>query len=269
MRRWGAVALLASLATAATAAAAQDAPGVRFCPNRPSLGASGCTTLPGQVQVELAGVDWQRDDDGETREDLIRSEVTARIGLTRNSEAQIGWTPLGTLRTRDLASGAVTRDTGAGDVTLGWRRALSHPDGKKLSSAVQPYVTLPVGQHEIGAGDWSAGMVLPVMWRIDKKWSVDFTGQVAAAVDQDGHGRHLDATGVFGIGYALTDSVTANAEVSVERDQDPAEHVVRTLAAASLAWKLTKRTQLDLLAVAGLNHHAPDARVALGGALLF
>ncbi len=262
-------AAVALLATIATAAAAQDAPGVRFCPNRPSLGASGCTTLPGQVQVELAGVDWQRDDDGESREDLIRSEVTARIGLTRNSEAQIAWNPLATLRTRDLASGAVTRHTGAGDVTLGWRRSLSHPDGKKLSAAVQPYVTLPVGHSEIGDGDWSAGAVLPVMWRIDKKWSIDFTGQLAAAVDDDGHGRHFDATGVFGVGYALTDSVTANAELSVERDQDPAEHVVRTLAAASLAWKLTKRTQLDLLAVAGLNHHAPDARIALGGALLF
>lgn len=264
--KWSAVALLASMATTA---AAQDAPGVRFCPNRPSLGASGCTTLPGQVQVELAGVDWQRDDDGETREDLIRSEVTARIGLTQNSEAQIAWTSLGTLRTRDRTTGETTRVTGAGDVTLGWRRALSHPDGKKLSAAVQPYVTLPVGHSEIGAGDWSAGAVLPVMWRIDKKWSVDFTGQLAAAVDEDGAGRHFDATGVFGVGYALTDSVSANAEFSVERDQDPTEHVVRTLAAASLAWKPTKHTQFDLLAVAGLNHHAPDARVALGGALLF
>ena len=264
--KWGAVAL--SIAIAAPAAA-QDAPGVRFCPNRPSLGASGCTTVPGQVQVELSGIDWERNDDGETREDLIRSEVTARIGLTRDSEAQIGWTPLGTLRSRDKATGEVMRQTGVGDVTLGWRRALSHPDGKKLSAAVQPYVTLPVGRNGVGDGDWSAGTVLPVFWRIDQKWSVDFTGQLAAAVDEDGHGRHFDATGVFGVGYALTDSVTANAEFSVERDQDPAEHVVRTLAAASVAWKPTKRTQLDVLAVAGLNHDAPDARVAFGGALLF
>ncbi|MEG8038257.1 transporter [Sphingomonas sp. LR60] len=264
--KWSAVALLMTISSAA---AAQDAPAVRFCPNRPSLGASGCTTLPGQVQVELSGFDWQRDDDGETREDLIRSEVTARIGLTSNSEAQIAWTPLGTLRSRDKASGDVMRQTGAGDVTLGWRRALSHPDGKKLSTAVQPYVTLPVGRSGIGEGDWSAGTVLPVFWRINKKWSIDFTGQLAAAVDEDGRGRHFDATGVFGVGYALTDSVTANAEVSVERDQDPAQHVVRTLAAASVAWKLTKRTQLDVLAVAGLNHDAPDARIALGGALVF
>ncbi|WP_341207461.1 transporter [uncultured Sphingomonas sp.] len=264
--KWGAVALSIAIGTPA---AAQDAPGVRFCPNRPSLGASGCTTVPGQVQVELSGIDWERNDDGETREDLIRSEVTARIGLTRNSEAQIGWTPLGTLRSRDKASGEVMRQTGVGDVTLGWRRALSHPDGKKLSAAVQPYVTLPVGHSGIGDGDWSAGTVLPVFWRINKKWSVDFTGQLAAAVDEDRHGRHFDATGVFGIGYALTDGVTANAELSVERDQDPAGHVARTLAAASVAWKPTKRTQLDVLAVAGLNHDAPDARVAFGGALLF
>lgn len=265
-RRWWAAALLT---VTATPVMAQDAPVTRFCPNRPSLGASGCTTLPGQVQLELAGVDWERNDDGETREDLIRSEVTARIGLTRNSEAQIGWTPLGTLRSRDRASGERTRVSGTGDVTLGWRRSVSHPDGKKLSAAIQPYVTLPTGRSGIGAGDWSTGVVLPVFWRIDKTWSLDFTGQAAAAVDEDGHGRHFDATGVIGVGYALTSDVTANAELSVERDQDPAGHVTRALAAASVAWRLTKRTQLDLLAVAGLNHDAPDARIALGGALLF
>jgi hypothetical protein len=274
MRRRGvAAALLAATAgTVAIPAAAQEAdpPATRFCPNRPSLGASGCTTLPGQVQLELSGVDWQREDDGETREDLVRlAEVTARIGATRNSEFQFTWAPLAELRTRDVATGQVERMTGGGDVTLGWRRSISHPDGKKLSAAIQPYVTLPTGRTGIGAGDWAAGAVLPVYWKIDQRWSLDFTGQAAAAVDEDGSGRHFDATGVFGVGYAVTDKVTANAEFSVERDLDPSGHVVRTLAAASVAWRVTKRTQLDVLAVAGLNHDAPDARVALGGALLF
>ncbi|MDR6789411.1 hypothetical protein J2Y58_002782 [Sphingomonas sp. BE138] len=266
MRRWWPVVALAG--AVATPALAQDA-GVRFCPNRPSLGASGCTTRPGQVQVEIAGADWQREDDETTREDLINSEVDLRIGVSPHSEVQLGWVPAGTLRSRDRTTGEVTRTSGIGDVTLGWRRAISHPDGEKLSAAIQPYVTLPTGHGEIGAGDWSGGAVLPVFWQIDDTWSLDFTGQMAAAVDEDRRGRHFDATGVVGVGYAVSEAVTANAELSVERDQDPAEHVVRTLAAASVAWRPTKRTQLDVIAVAGLNHAAPDARVALGGALLF
>ena len=50
----------------------------RFCPNRPSLGASGCTTLPGQVHVEFSGVDWQRDDNDEVREDTYSMATCSR-----------------------------------------------------------------------------------------------------------------------------------------------------------------------------------------------
>ncbi len=260
---------LAMIAVPAIAQGA-DEPRPRFCPNRPSLGASGCTTLPGQIQLELSGIDWQREGDDDSREDLtLYGDLVARIGVSGNSELQVGWTPLASLRTRDRLTGAVSWTTGSGDVTLGWRRSISHPDGEGISAAIQPYATLPVGGREIGAGDWAAGMVVPVYWQIDEKWSVDFTGQAAAAVDEDGHGRHFDATGVVGLGYAINDAVTATAEFSVERDRDPADHDVRTLAAASVAWRVTKRTQLDVLAVAGLNHEAPDARVTFGGAVLF
>jgi hypothetical protein len=44
----------------------------RYCPNRPDLGASTCTTRPGEVLVELSGVDWERDTVGGAREDMLR-----------------------------------------------------------------------------------------------------------------------------------------------------------------------------------------------------
>lgn len=271
MRR---LAILSPLALVVALPAAAQSGGddgdVRFCPNRPSLGASGCTTLPGQVQVEMSGVDWTRDrKDGAQSDTLLYGDVVARIGVSRNAEVQIGWTPYGAVRTRDLATGAASRIGGTGDVTLGFRRALSHPDGKGLSAAVQPYVTLPVGGQAIGAGDWSAGMVLPVYYEIDDRWSIDFTGQAAAKADQDRHGRHVDVSGVVGLGYALSDAVTAVAELSAERDDDPTGATTQTLAAVSLAWQPTKRTQIDLLLVGGLNDAAPDARVVLGGAVAF
>lgn len=263
--------LAAGLLLVAAPASAQDDPVTeRFCPNRPSLGASGCVTMPGQVQVELSGVDWQRDDSGDAREDLtLFGDVTARIGVTRDSELQVEFTPLGTLRTRDKVTGAVSRKWGAGDTTIGYRYALSHPDGRALSSAIQPYVTLPTGRSGIGDGDWSAGVIAPVFWQMNEKWSLDFTGRATAAANEEGGGRHFDASGVVGLGYALTDSLTAVAEFSVERDDDPSGHVTQTLAAGSLAWQPTKRTQIDLLAVAGLNHDTPDVRLVLGGAFLF
>lgn len=271
MRRLAILSPLALMvALPAAAQSGGDDGDVRFCPNRPSLGASGCTTLPGQVQVEMSGVDWTRDrKDGAQSDTLLYGDVVARIGVSRNAEVQVGWTPYGAVRTRDLATGAASRIGGTGDVTLGFRGALSHPDGKGLSAAVQPYVTLPVGGQAIGAGDWSAGMVLPVYYEIDDRWSIDFTGQAAAKADQDRHGRHVDVSGVVGLGYALSHAVTAVAELSAERDDDPTGATTQTLAAVSLAWQPTKRTQIDLLLVGGLNDAAPDARVVLGGAVAF
>lgn len=270
MIRAGALALLACVAAVPAAAQSQGDDPIRFCPNRPSLGASGCTTLPGQVQVEMSSLDWQRDDDGDTRTDtVLAGDVVARFGVGPATELQFGWTALGGARMRDKASGMVTRQHGIGDVTLGVRHALSHPDGKSLSSALQPYVTLPVGGAAIGAGDWSAGVVVPVAYALNDKWSVDFTGQLAAQADQDRHGRHFDGSGVVGLGYALTDALTAVAEFSVERDEDPAGATTQMLGAASLAWQPRAHTQLDVLAVAGLNRDAPVMRLVLGGAVAF
>ncbi len=88
-----AIAALAAVVSAAPAAA-QELP--RFCPNRPDLGASGCTTEPGRVHVEWSALDWQRDDGDGDREDVLANEAALRIGVGPTTELQIGWTPVGT-----------------------------------------------------------------------------------------------------------------------------------------------------------------------------
>lgn len=256
-----------ALLTVAPPAFAEE---VRFCPNRPSLGASGCTTLPGQVQVEVSINDRAFDEDRDTREEVfLHGDLTLRTGVTWRDEIQIGWTPFGTVRVRDKATGGIERTRGPGDVTLGWRHALSHPDGAALSIAVQPYVTLPVGRSGVGGGDWGAGMVVPVSWELDDRWTLGFTGQVAAAVDEDGVGRHFDGLGVLGVSYALSEALTVTSELAVDRDDDPGDHETRSLAGCSLAWQVSEKAQLDVLAVGGLNDDAPDVRLLLGGAVLF
>lgn len=265
----GAAAAVASLLIAAPALA-QEPAHLRFCPNRPSLAESGCTTLPGQVQVELSGPDWQRDDSGGRREDQWRfGDVLARIGVAAHSEVQIGWTPYGVVRTRDAGSDIVERQAGTGDVKLAWRRAISHPDGKALSSAIQPFVTLPVGHDGIGDGDWSAGVVAPLQWRVDQHWTLELTSTASAAVDEEGGGRHFDGVAVAGVGYAVTSAVRVTGELSIERDDDPSGHVTRRLLAGSISWQPSRRTQIDMLAVAGASRDAPAARLVLGGAILF
>lgn len=59
VKAWGWL-LGAAMMTMGVPAHAEDEP--RFCPTRPSLGGSSCTTEPGRVHFEISALDWQRDD---------------------------------------------------------------------------------------------------------------------------------------------------------------------------------------------------------------
>lgn len=285
IRQW-LVRLLAISALAATPALAQDGGELRFCPNRPSLGASACTTNPGHVQFEYSAVDWQRDGRAREREDqVIVADLLARIGIGEQTEIQIGWTAFGTDRTErrgsDAGSGpgsgggsgagssSVSRVSSIGDVRLALRQNIRNPAGDGLSFGIEPFVIIPLGRQPISSGDWGAGAMVPITVDLSPSITLSFTGQVAALADEDGRGRHANYNGILGLGYEIADAVTLASEVSVERDHDPMGHETHLVAAQSLAWQVTKRTQLDVLVAAGLTRTTPDVRLALGGAILF
>lgn len=262
------VLLATVLLVAAPAWAQDDEP--RFCPNRPSLGSSACTTEPGRVLAEVGAVDWQRDDTSAGREDqVIAGDLLARVGIGGGTEIQVGWTAYGHRRDRDKASGAVDSTGGVGDVTVGIRRNLRNPDGKGLSFGIQPFVTVPTGGEAIGAGDYEIGVVLPVTYDLSDALNVAFTGEVDDAADDSRDGHHVEYGGILGLSYKLSEQVAAVGELSLAREDDPADRKTIALMAGSLAWQPHQGLQLDVLAVAGLNHDAPDVRLALGGAVLF
>lgn len=150
--------LLALLPIVASAQDKRD-----LCADRPGLGTPACTAEPGVIIIELGLGDWTHERDGSERVDtIIAGDALARIGLTEHLEAQIGWTGYGHARTRDLATGAIDRSSGTGDVKVALRRNLQNPEGAGLSIALMPFATLPVGGHAIGAGDWGAGLLAPI-----------------------------------------------------------------------------------------------------------
>ena len=260
--------MLAFVLLPAAQAQADDDP--RFCPTRPSIGGSSCTTEPGQVHVEYSFADWQRDDQPDQREDrIVAADFLTRLGLGKDTEVQLGWTAFGHDRTRDKATGAINTVDGTGDVTLAIREHLTGEEGKPFSAGVQAFVTAPTGRYPIGAGTWSSGLIVPVQYDLTKKIAVSFTAEADAAPNETGDRRHLAYSGIGGVRYKLTDSISTFAELSVERDDDPSGHLTFALAAFSTAWRPTKTLQFDILAVAGLNQASPDIRLVTGGAILF
>jgi hypothetical protein len=217
------------------------------------------------VSIEIGIADWTHDDTPDARSDAFLSgDTLVRIGVSDTVEAQFGWTAFGGVRTRDTATGVVTTSRGVGDIYAAFSANLANPDGSGFSIAVQPFATLPVGGVTLGAGAWTAGIVLPMSYELDDRISLQFTGKVEAAADRDRSGRHLAYSGTAGIGYSLSETLAATVEVQAARDNDPSGRSTQWLGAASLGWMRSKRLQLDIGANFGLNRNAPDAQVYFG-----
>jgi len=259
---WIAAAALAA-STGARAQTPRD-----FCPDRPGLGTPPCTIDPGHVAVEIGLADWTLERSQGQRSDTIAlGETLVRVGLTDNLEAQVGWTAYGHVRERGPAERS--SDSGVGDVTVALRRNLTNPDGSGFSLALMPYATLPTGNQVLGAGDWSAGLLVPVSYDLPHGLQLGFTGQVEAAADEDRNGRHLAFGGIAGLSADLSKTVSATVELSAIRDEDPAGHSTELLAGLSAGWMAKDDLQLDVGANFGLNEAAPDVQVYAGVAKRF
>lgn len=236
-----------------------------LCPDRPGLGTPACTVEPGAVVGELGLGGWTRENDSAERTDtIIVGDALVRIGLTDSLEGQIGWTAYGHVRTRDKATGAVRKAGRTGDVTLALRQNLRNPDGSGFSVAVMPYATLPVGKAPIGAGDWGAGLLVPLSVELSDTVSFALTPGVEAAVDSDGHGRHLRFGSVAGLGFALGEQLSLSTEVALHRDRDPAGHTTEALLGLSAAWQANAATQFDVGLNCGLNGNSADSQLYVG-----
>lgn len=263
-RGWAALLTL----TAWGAVAAQAHAGDReFCAERPGQTTPPCTLEPGRAMIETGIAGWTRESDPASHTDTLSlGSSLLRLGLTSRFEAQVGWTPLGISWQRDLASGALTRTASGGDATLGFIYGLAGADSPV---ALQGFVSLPTGGRAIGAGDWGAGLRLPVAVELGGGAQLGLTPEIDAAVNASGSGRHLAYGGAAGIGLPLTGKLTLGLDLALFRDEDPDEATTLATSGASLAWQVGANTQLDVGGTLGLNSASPDATLYLGVAHRF
>jgi Putative MetA-pathway of phenol degradation len=233
-----------------------------LCVDRPGLATPACTIDSGHFIVELGLADWTLDRQPDARtEGVALADMLVRIGLDDTTEVQIGWGGYARAQTRDTASGRIMRSSGSGDIVVGLKRGVSGPSG---SVAIQGFVTVPTGNRVIGAGDWSAGLLVPFEIALGQDVSLDFTPEIDAAVDQDRAGRHLAFGSVVGLSVPLTKALGASVELSAFRDNDPDGHITTSLSSLSLGYQTDPDTQLDVGAVAGLNSASPDLELYFG-----
>ena len=238
-----------------------------FCVDRPGLGTPACTLKSGRAMIEVAPIAWDHSSDTETVEDdLTYGQALLRYGLDDKTEFQLGLNGYGTVRLRDRTSGGLTRGKGFGDTTLALRRSISGSGGPV---ALQAFVTLPTGSNGIGAGDWGAGLLVPIAIDLPANFELDLTPELDAAVNLSGAGRHFAWGGVVGLSHPLASDSTASAEVGARRDMEPASHTTFVRFAVSLAWQVASDVQIDFEGDLGLSADAPRHSLLVGLARRF
>jgi hypothetical protein len=246
----------AGLVAAVLAAGAAQAQGARdFCADRPGKATPACILDRGRLQVEtgLADVSLDRGPDS-----YLLGQTEARLGVTRRTELEATLTPLSHSDGR----------SGFGDLSFGFRSALTDPDGKGAAVSWQAFATAPTATHGQGAGGWEAGARLPVAADLADGFSLGLTPEADLRRDTDGHGRHAVVSGAVALSHDLAGASVA-VEVWGEHDADPAGHVNQASFDLSAAWMLDHDLQLDAGANAGLTRATPGVEVYVGVARRF
>ncbi len=256
--------LLLAPAIAPERARADDAPDL--CVNRPGIGTPPCTLHAGQVMVEVGALGWDHSATPGARDDTVTlADTVARIGLGQSTEVQLeigGWS-----QQRSRTGSAITKARGLGDATIGLRHSFGGEDDAKL--AVQAFVSLPVGSAPGGAGDWGAGLLVPIALPLPSGFSLAFTPEIDAAVNGSGHGRHVAWGGVAGLSHSLGKALSLGAEVSAYRDEDPDGASTDARVDVVTAWRAGRSLQIDLEFDLGMSQGAPDHALMIGFARQF
>ena len=241
----------------ATSAAAQGG----YCADRGGLGGTACTISEARLSVEMGVIDWEQDKTAGVRTDAISvGDLLVRYGVSDAFEAQIGCTAFSS------RSSGGKRESGVGDVGLAVRHMVYEGP---VAVAVMPFVSLPAGSNGFGAGDWGAGLQVPVEAELPGNLGLGLTGTVEAAVDADRDGRHLAYGGVIGLGLPVPERFAALVELAAWRDLDPDGASTAWLAGLSGTWLATDDLQLDVGADLGLDRGSPDVALHLGFARRF
>ena len=233
-----------------------------FCADRPGRGTPACTLAPGQAMIEVGVVGWDHDADAQSVNDSFNlADTLLRVGVTDNTELQIGLLAATHSRSRDRTTGAVESGTGVGDGYLAVRRGLAGDNGP---AAVELFVTLPIGKPPAGAGDWGAGVLVPFQVSLPRDFQLALTPEADTAVNASGHGRHLAYGGVAGLSHPLGKKASFTAEFAGFEDRDPAGAAFDGRVAGSFAYQLSKKLQIDFETDLGVTHAAPKRAFLIG-----
>jgi hypothetical protein len=231
-------------------------------PDRPELTDSAKLVPRGAVQLE-SGVAFSRERRaGLAAEKTFEAEADLRIGISRDVELNLGWSPL--VRVRGPKD-----DTGIGDVTLGVRyRFVEGLEDELPHVAAKVFAKLPVADEPIGTGRPDFGLLLLASFELPQEFELE-VNVGGAAIGQSRPNDYLaQAIATASLSRALAPSLLGFLEFLFNsRDQrDGREQLAVNI---GLVYRLTHRLAIDAGVQTSLAGRGPDYVVRTGVSVLW
>jgi hypothetical protein len=237
--------------------------GVSFAAH-PLITDDALTVGEGKAQLEVTGEYGYDENEGVTVR-AIDIEATVTYGLLNNLDIVCG-IPMHHIKTKIDAtpfdSGGKTTEDGLGDISL--EAKWKFFEGRPLSFALKPCLTVPTGDHEKGMG---AGKVTYGAYFIStgefNPWAVHFNlgyTENRSKLDERKGIWHASIAGEF----AMDERLKLVANIGSEKNTDKASSINPAFALGGLIYTVQKNLDVDCGVKIGLNTPETDIATLAG-----
>ena len=233
-------------------------------PDRPELTESAKLVPRGAVQLE-SGVAYSRERrGGVATERTFEVEADLRIGVSRDTELNLGWSPL--VRVRGTED-----DTGIGDVTVGVRSRFVEGVEDELWPpyvAVKAFAKLPAAEEPLGTGRPDLGLLLLASFELPHEFELE-VNVGAAAIGQTRPNDYLaQAIATASLSRELVPSLLGFLELlfNTREERNGRDQLAVNV---GVVYRLTRTLAIDAGVQTSLVGQGPDYVVRTGLSVLW
>jgi hypothetical protein len=236
--------------------------------DRPDKTESPYTVDAGHFQIEsdltLFEYDHDRSGGAHTHnETWTAPSLNLKAGLCNFSDLQVVLFPYNDVRIHDIATGAVERHSGFGDVLTRLKVNLWGNDGAACAGAIMPYVKWPTSQDNLGNHAIEGGVIIPVSFELPAGFSSAVMTQFDWVQDSDSKDYHPEFVNTITVSHNIVGDLDGFVEffssVSTETGA-PWEGTVDL----GLTYSITDDWIVDGGVYIGVTKSAPDIAPFIG-----
>jgi Putative MetA-pathway of phenol degradation len=242
-----------------------------FAADRPAKSYGPITVDAGRVQLEAELYNYSHAKvDGIRTQTHIGPNPTARIGLLKDLEFQINYTPFVHQRVTDttVVPNDVNSASGGSDTFMRLKYNLrGNDDGSKVQVALIPYIKLGTAPESLGGNRATeGGLIAAYAFSLPNDWSLTLNTEWDNLKNSANSSYHAQFQQTAGLSKLIAKDVTMTVEFWGLANFDPTlTKVVRQYSFdTALAWAARKDLQFDVGANFGLNKETPAVQVYTG-----